>query len=109
MIELPAANVLFAIAEDALARGVQRFDAARLVDGDDRVLDVIENDLQLSRSALTNFARERAGLVRKQPHRTHDAVALLVPLRVRVADGVQELAQVEWPAFLARVVELLLQ
>ncbi len=108
-IELPAANFLFAVAEDPLAGGVQRFDAARSVDGNDRVLDVVEHDLQLRRCTLAHFAGERAGFVRKQPHRTHDAVAFLVPLRVRITDGVQELAQVERPAIFTGVVELLLQ
>ncbi len=94
-VELLAAHVLFAVTENPLAGGVQRFDAARLIDRDDRVLDVIEDDLQLGRGAFAHLARERAGLVRQQPHRTHDALAFLVPLRVRLADGVQQLAQVE--------------
>ena len=81
-VELCAADVGFVVAEDALAGGVQRLDAAGLVDRQDRVLDVIEDDLELRGGTLANLARNGAGLVGEQAHRAHDAAALVVPLRV---------------------------
>ena len=108
-VELLAADVVLAVAENALAGGIQRLDATGLVDRQDRVLDVVEDGLQLGGRAFAHLARERGGLVGEQPHRADDAAAFLVPFDVGAADGVQQLAQIELPAFLAGVVELLLE
>jgi hypothetical protein len=108
-VELLAAHVGFAVAEDTLTGGVQGLDAPGLVDRDDRVLDVVEDRLQLRGGALAHLAREGSGLVRQQAHRAHDALALLVPLGIGRADRMQQLAQVELARLPAGIVKLLRQ
>ena len=97
------------VTEHAFARRVHGFDAADLVDGQDRILDVIHDRLELGGGVLPYLAGGGRGLVGEQLHRAHDAAALVVPLRVGRADGQQELAHVGRAVVLASLVELLVQ
>jgi hypothetical protein len=45
------------VAENALARGIEGLDVAGFVDGDDGVLDVVENGLEVRGALLANLAR----------------------------------------------------
>ena len=97
------------VTEYALARGVHGLDAADLVDGQDRILDVIHDGLELSRRVLPHLARGGRGLVGEQLHRAHDSTTLVVPLRVSSAHREQELAHVGRTVCLAGFVELLVE
>ena len=97
------------VTEHAFARRVHGFDTSDFVDGQDRVLDVIDDRLELGGGVLPYLAGGGRGLVGEQLHRAHDAAALVVPLRVGRADGQQELAQVRPAVVFASLVELLVQ
>ena len=97
MIERAADDLCLAVAEDALAGGIESLDVPALIDRDDGVLDVIENGLQLGGRLLANFARERLRLIRHELHRTHDAAALLIYRVVMAADGMEQLSEFGCP------------
>ena len=88
----------FGMTEDALPGRVDRRDVARLIDGDDDVLDVIEDGLQLARGAFAQLARESGRLVRHQLHRAYDAATLVVGARVRGLDGSEQPARSSSPS-----------
>ena len=81
----------------------------RLVDGDDDVLDVIEDRLQLARGALAQLAREIGRLVGHELHRTNDAAPLVVRARVSGLDGRKQLGEVDLAVRSQRVLDLLVE
>jgi hypothetical protein len=81
-------------AEDALAGGVDGLDAARVIDGDDGVLDVVQDGLQMRRILLADLPRQRLGLVGHQLHGTYDAAPLAVDPVVVRAHGAKQSLQI---------------
>ena len=77
--------------------GIEGLDVAALVDREDRVLDVVENGLQVRGGLLADLARQRLRLVRHEPHGAHDAAALGIDAVVVLADALQERAQSSSP------------
>jgi hypothetical protein len=75
-IERAAEDLRRRVAEDALARGIEGFDVAGVVDRDDGVLDVVEDGLQMRGGLFADLAGERLRLVRHELHRAHDAAPL---------------------------------
>ena len=96
-VDAPADHFGLRIAEHALAGRIEGLDRAVTVDGHHDVLDVVEDQLQVSARLLGDFAREGARLIRHQLHRAHDAAALFIHLLVVVADGGEQRAQVDLP------------
>ena len=94
------------VAEHAFARRVHGLDAADFVDRQDRVLDVVDDRLQLHGGVFADFARRGRGFVGEQLHRPDDTAPLLVPLGIGRAHGQQELADVGRSVCLACLVEL---
>ena len=108
-VEAEAPHVRLLVAEDAFAGGVECLDTTALVNRQDRVLDVVEDGLELGRSGFAYLAREGAGLIGQPLHRSHDAPALVVPFRVSVADRLQQPPQIERAVLLSAFLELLLE
>jgi hypothetical protein len=75
------------IAEDALRGVIERFDEACVVDGKDRILDVVENSLQVRRRLLADLASHGLRLVGHQLHRAHDAAPFGIEPIVMRADA----------------------
>ena len=97
------------IAEDPLPGMIAGLDAAAVIDRDYRVLDVVENVLQVRGGLLANFAGHRLRFIRHQLHRAHDAAPLgIEPIVVRT-DGFQELIEVGRAAAAARLRDLAFQ
>ncbi len=86
-VETATSRLFLGKAEDPLADGVQGMDAPVRVHGQDRVLDVVEHDLQL---------RARV-------------IARTLPARVAIADRLEQPAQVQLAVRPAALLELLLE
>ena len=105
----PAENLGGRIAEDPLAGVIEGFHAAGVIDRDDRVLDVVENGLQVRGCLLANLASHRLRLIGHQLHRAHDAAPFGIEPIVMRTDGLQELIYISRAAATSRLRNLLLQ
>ncbi len=66
-----------------------------LVDGEDRILHVIEDGLQLRGGLFADLARQRLRLIRHQAHRANDAAALRIDAVVVLAHAGKQGAQID--------------
>ena len=107
--ERASGDLGFDVTEDALSRRIERNDVAGLVDGNDDVLDVIEDGLQLARGALAQLARQIGRLVGHELHRTDDAAPLVVGTRVSGLDGSKQPGEVDLAVRRQRVLDLLVE
>ncbi len=98
-----------AIAENALAGGIEGFDVAGLVHRDDGILDVVEDGLQMRGGLFADLAREGLRLIGHQLHGAHDAAPLGVDAVVVRADGLEQRVEVELAAAAARLRDLALE
>jgi hypothetical protein len=78
------------VAEDALARGIEGFDVARVVDRDDGVLDVVEDRLQMRCGLFADLPGQRLRLVGHELHGAHDAAPLGIDAIVVRAHGFEQ-------------------
>jgi hypothetical protein len=85
-----AENLGGGIAEDPLPGVIEGFDAPGVIDRNDRVLDVVENGLQMRGCLLANFASHGLRLVGHQLHGAHDATPFGIEPIVMRTDGFQE-------------------
>ena len=106
VVELTAENLRGRVAEYALTRRIEALDVATVVDGDDGILDVVENGLQPPGRLLADLARESLGLVRHELHGQHDAAPLGIQAIVMGADRLQKGVDIQLAAAPARLVEL---
>ena len=97
-IERAAENLRRANSRNALAGRIEGLDVAGVVDGDDRVLDVVEDGLQMRGRLLADLARERLRLVRHDLHGAHDAAPLRVEPVVVGAHDPQQRVEVQLAA-----------
>ncbi len=78
------------VAKHALAGRIEGLDDAVFIDGQDDVLDVIEDDLQMLRALLARLVRQRSRLVRHESHGLNDAAALVVDHLILRAHELQQ-------------------
>src|SRR5690606_19781420 len=97
-VDALAKDFRLAVAEHALAGGIEGLDDAALVDRENDVLDVIQDDLQMLRALLVHFARKRARLGGHQSQRQDDASALFGCRAVMGAYRPQGRAEPDWLA-----------
>ena len=90
------------VAEHPFAHGVGPIDDAVTIGGDDHVLDVIEDDLELRGALLGDFHSKRPRVIRHELHRTHHGAALVVDGVVVAAEHFQELVRAHAPTRHAR-------
>jgi len=88
-------DLALGITEEALAGRIERLHSTVLVDGEHRVLDVIQDHLQMVRALLARLVFERAGFIGHEPHRACDAATLVVDRLVMSADALEKLVDVE--------------
>ena len=98
-----------AVAENALAGGIEGFDVACVVDRHDRVLDVVQDGLQVRGGLLANLACEGLRLVGHELHRAHDAAPLAVDAIVVRADALEEGTEIRIAAPQACLLDLALE
>ena len=108
-IERAAEDLRLGVSENPLAGGIERFDVAGVIDGDDGILDVVEDRLQMRCGLLADLAGERLRLIRHELHGAHDAAPLEVDSIVMGADGFEQRRPIELSAAPSRLGQLALE
>ena len=76
ILEAAAEDLARRVAEDALAGRIEGLDVAAVIDGDDGVLDVVEDGLQVRGALLADLAGQRLRFVRHELHGANDPAPL---------------------------------
>ena len=97
------------IAEYALAGRIEGLDVAGVVDRDDRILDVVQDGLQMAGRLLADLACQGLRLVRHDLHGAHDAAPLRVDTIVVGAHRPQEHVEIQHGAAPPGILHLTLQ